>query len=221
MKQSKAFIMATLFVVLLVVLSACSNSSEGEQKNQSVSENRFQSTVNSSQSDDSDRALSENSSSEREDEIREDEEVSIDITDETKEDENIQLGNTATKIEGRKTEYLDKLDNIQKELDAMPEKKDSDKGVTNAMKNYYGIAYEKYDKALNDIYSVLSDELSAETMVELRAEQIKWIEQKEDTANDERKEYEDGTFENVAYYISTYESTKERCYELVNDYMTD
>lgn len=226
MKKNKVFIMATLFVVLLVVLSVCSNSSEGvtSQKSQSESDNMSQSTVDSSQSNDSDGTLPENSSSQREDNIKQDEGVSTDTTDGTKEDENIQVANTENKvtiIEERKTEYLEKLDNIQKELDALPEKKDSDKGVTNAMKNYYGISYEKYDKALNEIYTLLRDELSTGTMDELKAEQIKWIEQKEDTAKEERKKYEGGTFENVAYYISAYESTKERCYELVNDYMTD
>lgn len=47
-----------------------------------------------------------------------------------------------------------KLDNIQKELDALLEKKDSDKGVTNDMKSYYGISYVTYDKALNEIYAL-------------------------------------------------------------------
>ncbi|WP_341357543.1 lysozyme inhibitor LprI family protein [Rossellomorea sp. y25] len=125
-----------------------------------------------------------------------------------------------TKIEGR-TEFLNKLDNIQKELDAMPEKKDSDKGVTNAMKNYYGVSYEKFDDALNEIYTLLKKELSPEVMKELQAEQLRWIEQKETKAEKERLKYEGGTFENVAWYISLYESTKDRCYELVNEYMTD
>ncbi|WP_258549738.1 lysozyme inhibitor LprI family protein [Rossellomorea aquimaris] len=125
-----------------------------------------------------------------------------------------------SKVAG-KTEYLNKLDNIQKELDAMPDKKDSDKGVTNAMKNYYGVSYERYDDALNEIYSLLKKELSPEVMKELKAEQVKWIEQKEAKAEKERLKYEGGTFENVAWYISLYESTKDRCYELVNEYMTD
>lgn len=103
----------------------------------------------------------------------------------------------------------------------MPAKKDSDKGATNAMKDYYGISYEKYDEALNEIYALLKKELSPEIMKDLKAEQINWIEQKEDKANEERQKYEGGTNENVAYYTSLYESTKDRCYELVNNYMTD
>lgn len=131
------------------------------------------------------------------------------------------VDNTVTKVEGRREEFLERLDNIQKELDALPEKKDSDAGVTNAMKNYYGKSSEMYDKALNEIYALLKKELSPETMKDLKTKQIKWIEKKEAEADKEESKYEGGTFEFVARYISLYESTKERCYELVNEYMTD
>ena len=129
--------------------------------------------------------------------------------------------NMVTKIEGRKTEFIERLDNIQKEIDALPEKKDSDAGMTNAMKNYYGIAYEMYDKELNDIYALLQKELSPEVMDSLEQEEIKWIEEKEKVAKEESLKYKGGTFEFVADKISLYQSTKNRCYELVNSYMTD
>lgn len=138
--------------------------------------------------------------------------------------ENIQETNTtksATKIEGRRKEFIEKLDSIQKELDSLPDKKDSDAGVTNAMRNYYGKSYEMYDEVLNEIYALLKKELSPEVMKNLQTEQIKWIEHKEDTANKEASKFKGGTFEFVAYYISLYESTKSKCYELVNNYMTD
>ncbi|BCB04019.1 lysozyme inhibitor LprI family protein [Bacillus sp. KH172YL63] len=126
-----------------------------------------------------------------------------------------------TKVEGRKTEFLNLLDAIQQEVDSMPEKKEVDKGTTNAMKNYYGVSLDKYDAALNDIYALLKEKLSPEVMSDLKAEQLQWIEEKEAKAEEARLEYEGGTFENVAYLISLNKSTKERCYELVNEYMTD
>lgn len=129
--------------------------------------------------------------------------------------------NTVTKVEGRKKEFIDKLDNIQKEIDSLPEKKDSDAGITIAMKSYYGISYDMYDKALNEIYALLKENLSPETMQNLQNEQIKWIEEKEATANQEAEKYKGGTFEFVAYSSSLYGTTKNRCYELVNNYMTD
>ncbi|MBS4537544.1 DUF1311 domain-containing protein [Clostridium sp. D2Q-11] len=149
---------------------------------------------------------------------------SLDSKIEIKENKNIEEDNTkniVTRVEGRRKEFIERLDNIQKELDDLPEKKDSDAGVTNAMKNYYGKSYEMYDEQLNEIYALLKKELSSEVMKGLKTEQIKWIEQKEDIANKERLKYNGGTFENVAYYMSLYESTKERCYELVNEYMID
>lgn len=128
--------------------------------------------------------------------------------------------NSVSKIKGRK-EFLDKLDKIQKELDEMPEKKDSDAGITNAMKNYYGKSYEEYDKALNEIYTLLKENLSEDVMEDLESKQIEWINQKETAAREEEAKYKGGTFEFVAGYISLYESTKEKCYELVNEYMED
>ncbi|HWJ79467.1 MAG TPA: lysozyme inhibitor LprI family protein [Niallia sp.] len=126
-----------------------------------------------------------------------------------------------TEIEGSRKAFIERLDNIQKELDSLPDKKYSDTGTTNAMKNYYGVSYEKYDIALNRIYDLLKKELPSETMERLKTAQIKWIEQKEAKTEKEREKYAGKTHEWVAFYISSYESTKERCYELVNEYMTE
>lgn len=141
-------------------------------------------------------------------------------TKETKNNQQTTTANTATKIKGRK-EFIEKLDNIQKELNALPLKKDSDNGITNAMRSFYGISYDRYDKALNEIYTLLKNQLSPETMKSLQAEQLKWIKEKETAAKNSASEYNGGTFELVAYNSSLYESTKKRCYELVNKYMTD
>jgi uncharacterized protein YecT (DUF1311 family) len=192
-------------------MSACSNSSD--KATSTNNQSNAESTDASSQSNDSladSTVESDNSSNNHSDE-------SSNLQGEVSKGQT----NNTTKIEGRRTEFIEKLDSIQKELDTLPVKKDSDKGVTNAMKDYYGISYEKYDEALNEIYVLLKKELSPETMKDLKAEQINWIEQKEDKANEERQKYEGGTNENVAYYTSLYESTKDRCYELVNNYMTD
>lgn len=145
-------------------------------------------------------------------------------TKETPLNKNIQESittNIVTKIEGRREEFLGRLDSIQKQLDVLPEKKDSDAGTTNAMRSYYGESYDMYDNALSEIYSLLKDQLSQDTMKNLQTEEIKWIEQKENTANKAASQYKGGTFELVAYNISLSESTKNRCYELVNNYMTD
>lgn len=217
MKKRKTLIAATLLLILLVAMSACSNSTDDKSnKDQTESESIPEETEDAAQTNDSPSKKASNTDNS-------DDTLSEEATAETEENEleEDKTADTVTKIEGRRTEFIERLDNIQKELDALPEKKDSDKGVTNAMKNYYGRAYEMYDKELNEIYALLKENLSPEIMNELKTEQMKWIEQKEKTAEEERLKYNGGTFENVALYISLYESTKERCYELVNEYMTD
>lgn len=214
MKKRNSLIAASLLVILLVGMSACSSNSSDDDitstKNQSNSESTPQSKDDSSQSNDSHSESTQVEDNQEQADNTEDT-TSANTTSESQEE----------KVEGRRAEFLERLDNIQKELDALPEKEHADKGVTNAMKNYYGRAYEMYDEELNEIYALLKKELSPETMEDLKAEQIQWIDQKEDKANKERLEYEGGTFENVALYMSLYESTKDRSYELVNKYMTD
>ena len=146
------------------------------------------------------------------------------IVDDTKANEDIKttdIPDVVSKVEGRRNEYIERLDNIQKKLDELPEKKNADEGITNAMKSYYGKAYEMYDKELNDIYALLKEELSPEIMNDLEIKQLKWIEEKEGKAREEEAKFKGGTFEPVAGYIVLYEATKEKCYELVNQYMTD
>lgn len=70
------------------------------------------------------------------------------------------------------------------------------------MKSYYGHLNEMGDKELNQIYTLLKSGLTPDIMKDVKAEQLKWIEEKEKKAEDERLEYNGGTFEDVAWYIS-------------------
>ncbi|GAA0108233.1 MULTISPECIES: lysozyme inhibitor LprI family protein [Clostridium] len=201
------FIIITLSLITLVSCSKDSKKSESsinkiEEKNQQIKPD-----VNDVNNKDNITATDSSSSPNKEN-----------INDNTQESN---PRNPVTKIEGRRKEFIEKLDNIQKELDSLPEKKDSDAGITNAMRSFYGISYDMYDKALNEIYALLKEQLSSETMQNLQSEQIKWIEKKEATATNEAEKYKGGSFEFVAYNSSLYGTTKNRCYELVNNYMTD
>lgn len=201
------FIIITLSLITLVSCSKDSKKSESsinkiEEKNQQIKPD-----VNDVNNKDNITATDSSSSPNKEN-----------INDNTQESN---PRNPVTKIEGRRKEFIEKLDNIQKELDSLPEKKDSDAGITNAMRSFYGTSYDMYDKALNEIYALLKEQLSPETMQNLQSEQIKWIEKKEATATNEAEKYKGGSFEFVAYNSSLYGTTKNRCYELVNNYMTD
>jgi uncharacterized protein YecT (DUF1311 family) len=211
--MNKRLVVSALSAMLLMGMSACSQSPDEDAAEQPESDAISASTEEPSKSD---HSPAESTTSSDENEEDQPNESSSENSSTESSDQEV----TVTKVEGKQA-YAEKLDNIQKELDALPYKKDSDKGVTNAMKNYYGVAYEKYDGALNEIYALLKKELSPEVMAELKAEQLEWIKEKEEKAEKERLKYEGGTFEYVAWYISLYESTKERCYELVEEYMTD
>ncbi|CAI9396007.1 MULTISPECIES: lysozyme inhibitor LprI family protein [Bacillaceae] len=230
MNKNKFFTEAILLVILLLGLSACSNSSNEtpSSNNQTEPENIEETTDEPSTNDDASENIEEPNPSDQS------ESDDANNNNDSKQENNIEekrqeslatiqkvLDALPDKIAGNKQVFLERLDNLQKELDTFPDKEGSDSGATNAMKNYYGISYEKYDEALNAIYATLKKDLSQETMQDLQTKQLKWIEEKEAKAEEERLKYDGGTFENVALYISLYESTKERCYVLVNEYMTD
>lgn len=118
--------------------------------------------------------------------------------------------------ESEKQIYKNKLDNIQlglKDLDTLYA------GNTIEMKSAASQEYERWDKALNEIYGVLKQQLSSDDMSKLKAEQIKWISDRNVKAKEESLEYQGGTAEQLVYISSLAETTKERCYELVDKYM--
>jgi uncharacterized protein YecT (DUF1311 family) len=196
MKKQK-FIVLMIILLSIFTLVACNNKSEENINDEGESSQRHKEEVVKENIQETERATS--------------------LDENITEDNSI---DSVAKIKGRQ-EFLEKLDDIQKELDSLDIKKDSDNGVTNAMRSFYGISYDEYDKALNEIYDLFKEKLPKETMKELQEEQLKWIKEKEERAMKESEEYKDGTFEFVAYNISLYESTKDRCYELVNTYMED
>lgn len=210
MIKRKVIFAVVAITTLSISLFGCNNQDSNEKANELSSNISNSSETNNTEEKEEVTSNSNNSETQQSPNNIEGNE----ITQETN------TPNSVTKIKGRK-EFLKKLDNIQKELDALPEKKDSDAGITNAMKNYFGKSYEEYDKALNEIYNLLKENLSEDVMEDLETKQIEWINQKESAAREEESKYKGGTFEFVAGYISLYESTKEKCYELVNEYMED
>ena len=72
---------------------------------------------------------------------------------------------------------------------------------------------------LNEIYNLLKVQLSKEEMDELTNKQISWIEYRDKTAENESATFGMGSFATVQYNSTLARVTKERCYELVNNYM--
>lgn len=130
-------------------------------------------------------------------------------------DAEVAAAKKAAEAAGKRQEYLQKLDAIEQSSERL-----FDNVITTVeMKEAAGKAYTRWDDALNEIYSVLKTQLSADKMDTIREEQREWITYRDNTAKAESSEFEGGTFESVQYLDSLGRLTKERCYELVRLYM--
>lgn len=126
----------------------------------------------------------------------------------------IEKETAATEI---KEEYIQKLNAIEEGLADLQGL--YDEGTTVSMKAAADETYKRWDTALNDIYSMLKQRLSASEMAELKEKQVAWITYRDETAKAESLEYKGGSMESLQYMATQSRVTKERCYELVELYM--
>lgn len=78
---------------------------------------------------------------------------------------------------------------------------------------------ERWDKALNEIYQVLKQQLPQAEMSKLKEEQRNWITLRDETAAKAAAKYEGGTAEGLEYAATLAGVTRDRCYKLVELYM--
>ncbi|MFB4168237.1 lysozyme inhibitor LprI family protein [Virgibacillus sp. JSM 102003] len=116
--------------------------------------------------------------------------------------------------ETKKEEYLKKLNDMEQS-----DKHAEAKTTTADMEEQEKDRYEKWDKALNEIYGVLKEHLSTEQMDQLREEQRNWVEHRDIAAKEASLKYEGGSMESLEYVATQASITRERCYELVANYM--
>jgi curved DNA-binding protein CbpA len=117
----------------------------------------------------------------------------------------------------KKTEYLEKLNNIEKGLVDLEYLYES--GITSEMLEAESETYKRWDDALNEIYGILMSQLSSVEMNKLRQEQRQWITDRDITAEVESLEFSGGTMESVQYISTLAQLSRDRCYELVQNYM--
>lgn len=79
--------------------------------------------------------------------------------------------------------------------------------------------YQKWDKELNKIYSVLKKELDPARMEKLRVEQRNWVKNRDVAAKKSSLKYKGGSTETLEYVATQATLTKERCYELAARYL--
>ena len=87
------------------------------------------------------------------------------------------------------------------------------------LKEMAGKCYTKWDDLLNSIYGVLKTQLSESEMNSLRNKQRAWIKYRDSEADKAAAEYEGGSMAPLEATSVKAELTRQRCYELVNQYM--
>lgn len=118
---------------------------------------------------------------------------------------------------GTKVTYLNKLADIEDSLKEFDKVYES--GTQADMNKAKSETFQRWDDALNEIYGVLKDQLSESELEKLKKEQLEWMEQRDQTAEEKSLEAEGGTLEPFIRASVLADLTKERCYELVNKYM--
>lgn len=132
----------------------------------------------------------------------------------TEEDKKESSENTEENLQDR---YLEKVNDTKKETDNIRENPSDES--TYALKNAEGDIYVIWDERLNEVYTILEEQLPAEEMDQLREEQREWIKHRDHTAKEASLKYEGGTMEQLEYVMTENKLTEERSFELVEEYM--
>ena len=123
----------------------------------------------------------------------------------------VEESSTNSAKESLKEEYLHKLNDTKKET----EKLEATDSSTYALKKVENDRWDIWDELLNEIYSVLKEQLSPEEVDQLREEQRNWMKYRDDRALEASLKYKGGTQEHLEYVAVLANLTEERCYELV------
>ncbi|WP_208591948.1 lysozyme inhibitor LprI family protein [Gracilibacillus suaedae] len=208
MKKNNKTVISICILVWIVMLVACENSStksDNVVNNQSPDHNSDEEIHNSSKEDATETVANEEIDNNNLETNKTSDQLS-------KEQEDTPANDTTTNL---KETYLNKLNDTNEKTGNM-EVEDSS---TYALKDVAHNQYEAWDDLLNEIYGVLEEQLSAEEMSQLREEQRDWITHRDETAKEASLEYEGGTMEQLEYVTVLANETKERCNELVEEYM--
>ncbi|MCG7344896.1 DUF1311 domain-containing protein [Sporosarcina sp. ACRSL] len=115
----------------------------------------------------------------------------------------------------KKDGYLKKLNDTKKELEEV----EAEDSSTFTLKKVENDRWEVWDALLNEIYGVLKEQLPPEEMNQLKEEQRKWIQYRDDSALEASLLFKGGTQEHLEYVAVLANLTEERCYGLVETYM--
>lgn len=198
--------------ICLLFLVGCSNKvsvTETQTNTESKEETSQSNTENSS-----DKAnKGDDVSSENETEI-----IIKSSYDDLNKEQDINSSLDERNTESTKQIYLNKLNELDANLkETLEERYASSKTLD--MIEAANEEYNQWDYMLNEVYSILEEQLSQEDMDKLREEEINWIKDKELKSKEEADKYKGGSIEPFMELTSLIDSTRKRCYELVNQYI--
>ncbi|KAA8671368.1 DUF1311 domain-containing protein [Clostridium sp. HV4-5-A1G] len=234
-KMKKSIVITIL--ILALSLTGCQSSAikvENTQpaKNITKSNNTElpkNTAENENTSSEKNTAEGENSKSAKDSAQSQNTESSTTITDDTtKTKENVNSNTqekTNSKIdrpnnklneENKKQEYINKLDNIEL---GFKDFNNTEKTAEDMM-NHANERYKQWNAALDEIYyDILKGQSSPSEIENLQNEEIQWTDKRDAKAEEDSSKMKGGTMESILYTNSLAQSTKERCYELVDKYM--
>ena len=109
---------------------------------------------------------------------------------------------------------LEDVDRIVKEL----RETDATANTTDSVKNIAEYEYRLWDTELNRIYQAVISAMSESEAERLRSEERQWIRSRDQMAKQAAAKLKGGTMESLEYTASLSVSTRERAYELLEDY---
>lgn len=148
----------------------------------------------------------------KEEENKTDKDVEEDDEKDDKKDDNQNV------LSAKRELYIQKLNNLELDLESRYANVYAN-GSNGEMIEAAGEEYHSWDNMLNEIYGEIKKYLPENEMNELKTKQRQWITERDKAAEDEKKEFEGGTAAPLAYNSALAEKTKERCYQLVDEYM--
>ena len=198
-----------MIALALMILLACQDHAEelGTDENSSSS-NDLATETDEEKENDADLEHVE------EPEDMEQEETTDDLDEDVKKEEDASASQGNDAVIPTKTEYLDRLNQMEEaDRQIEPESTMPDLEEQEAER------YQKWDDELNQIYAILTEQLSPEKMEELRVEQREWVANRDEEALVSSLDYEDDETEALEYVATQATLTRERCYVLVSEYM--
>ena len=114
-------------------------------------------------------------------------------------------------------DYRKKLEDVDRIVKDLRET-DGTANTTDSVKNIAEDEYRLWDTELNRVYQAVISAMSENEAEKLRSEERQWIRSRDQMAKQAAAKLKGGTMESLEYTASLSVSTRERAYELLEDY---